>query len=240
MTDSRFAIEETPGGGLFVWQHPVAGKDYIIGSDAAGGGPTSDMAAAVVVEADTCGVVAVWHERIDATPWGVLMACLGWHYQEALLGIEVYPSAHGATALHAARAVGYSRIYQRQQLDTLGKPTTKILGWRTDSTTKPQMIEQVKDALREGSPIPSELLLHELKIQRWDPSKPNQLYKKLRDDLFDAYAIALMVRDNAWTRGMVRSRPRAPVTDSERFWASRDAKFSAAERLARRRPDRGL
>lgn len=223
----RFQLVQSPRGGLLVWQAPEPGKDYVIGIDCASGAPGSDFASACVIEAVTCNLVAVWHEREDPRPWGKHMARLGWYYNEALLAFEVAPSAHGATAQESCQNVGYARLYRQRRLDVMGRPLGSVLGWTTDARSKDRMVNRVRQALEEDNDIPFDELINQLRIQKWDMRRDadmaTRLNRKVRSDLFDSYAITLLARDYAWSAGIIRSEPLKPADESARFWARYEA-----------------
>ena len=230
----RFQPREHSVGPLHIWELPVPGKQYVLSSDVAGGGPLSDYCTAMVIEADTCDLVAGAYERLAPIPWGRKLARLGWMYNEALLGIEVFPSAHGMSASDAAETYGYVNMYQRRNRDRYGRPATQSKGFRTDASTKPMMIDRTREALDRRYVIPWRRLLLELKKQRWDANKPGILSSKVADDLFDAYAIGLMVRDDAWTRGQLKRSTPKPTTDTERYWENWHRQQELKNRAARR------
>lgn len=230
---TRYRLSPTPDGPLKVWQQPEQGRQYVIGVDSSGGGPDGDWAAAVVLDAETCAVVALWREHRDSIHWGRMCARLGWYFNSALLAFETHPSAHGLSACHAAIGLGYPRIYRHRLYTRAQRDTTEDLGWHTNSVTKPQMIDRVKLALDDGCAIPSLDLIEELKGQRFDRPKtgtvrigaPKMVAEK-HDDLVMSYAIALSVRDLAWVAGQLRTEKPGPRTEAERFWASYDQRTS--------------
>jgi hypothetical protein len=120
---------------------------------------------------------------------------------------------------------GYKKIYKRQRQDTISKQVSEVLGWHTNSTTKPLLIDRIKRALDEGAHIPDEELLYELRDQRWNGK--GEMESRGHDDMVIAYGIALAVRDQSWTRGLLRPEPVVPRTESERYWAAYDKRLTA-------------
>lgn len=230
---SRFRLSTSARGALQVWTEPQPGRDYIIGSDTAGGGPSGDFSVAVVLDAETTALVAMWRDRISPIPWARACCRLGWYYEEALLAFETGPSAHGLAACHAAIAHGYHRIYKQQNLRRADMPQGEQLGWPTNATTKPIMIARVQEAIDQGIDIPSEDVLRELSEQRYDENK--KVVPEKHDDMLMALAIALCVRDRAFTAGHVRThKPQVVLSETERFWAERDRRESSRNRMQRR------
>lgn len=220
---------------------PEAGRQYVVGVDSSGGGPEGDWAAAVVLDAESCGVVAVWRDHVAAIPWGRACARLGWYYLTGLLAFETFPSAHGLSACHAAIGKGYPRIFRHRLYTRAARDSTDDLGWHTNSITKPQMIDRLKLALDDGCDIPSIDLIDELKGQRFDRLKTGmartgapKMVAEEHDDLVMAYAVALMVRDNAWVAGQLRVEKPGPKTESERYWDAQRKNQGQRQRMMRR------
>ena len=65
----------------------------------------------------------------------------------------------------------------------------------------------------------------ELRDQRWNGK--GEMESRGHDDMVIAYGIALAVRDQSWTRGLLRPEPAMPKTDSERYWAAYDRRLSS-------------
>lgn len=223
----KVRLEAHSRGPLLIWAQPETGRQYVIGADTAGGGSRGDFAVAVVVDAETCDVVAGWHERCDPHLFGPRCARLATYYNTAMLAIETQPSTHGLTAATEAKNWGYERLYHRRRRDSIRKTITEQLGWATSTETKPMMIDRIKKALEAGSVIPWEGLLRELKDQRWEMTDGGTVKmvggnKRAHDDMVEAYGIALMARDDCYVRQLIVKQEPRPITDSERYWHRQD------------------
>lgn len=214
-------------GHVSIWEMPIPGERYYIGADAAEGIRGGDFSAACVVKGSDCSLVATYRGHVDPHSFGEDASRLGYLYNGGVLAIETFPAAHGQSAFDSALAYGYPRLYLREVLDTIERSTTMKPGWRTDGTTKPRMIDRVRVALGGEGAIPDEELLTELLAIRFQKrgdvrSLSDAVYKAVtsgHDDLFDAYAIALLVRDGAFVRPQQRAREEAaPVTLQQRAW----------------------
>lgn len=224
----RYRPSPSAAGPLKIWQHPVPGRSYVIGIDSSGGGPDGDFAAAVVLDAEACAVVAIWRDHVPAIPWGKCCARLGHFYNLAMLSFETHPSAHGLSAAHAAAGMGYPKLFRHRMYGRTTRDSTDEVGFHTTSVTKPQCIDRVKQALDDNCPIPSQDLVDELRLQRWDVPKtglqrqgaPRMVTasRSEHDDLVMSYAIALMSRDICWVAGQLRAEKVGPKTESERYW----------------------
>lgn len=223
-------LEPNSSGGLLVWKEPDPALKYVLAADTAGGLAKGDFAAGCVIEAESCDMVARWLERADPNAFGPMMAMLGWYYNEAMLAFETFPSAHGVTAANAAMKVGYKNVWRRTRMDAIKRTSSEILGWHTNATTKPQIINRIKAAMEEGCDIPDEVLLRQLREQRWSEAGEMTGRRNGHDDLLIAYGIALCVRDQCWTAGQLRSEPRLPRTASERYWMAWEARIGKAKK----------
>lgn len=204
--------------GLRVYQMPVAGRGYVCGADVAEGISGGDYSAALVLDRDTGEEVAVLHGRWDTRDYAAYLDRLCNAFG-ATLAIE--RNNHGLAAiqavqrLHTERLKGGKRaryaLYYEQPI--ISKPGEKVRpgrpGWLTTLKTKPAMLDQLADALREGECRPaSEAVLGDLRAVVEDPetqqlgAKPPQ-----HDDLAMAMAIAwqCLVRSAA-----ARPRPQIP------------------------------
>lgn len=210
-----------PHGSLAVWEWPIDGETYTVGADCSGGGSKGDPAAGVVVANRDCRVVATLHENEKPVPFGRKLARLAWTYNEALLAIETFPAGYGTMACDAAINYGYANIYTRVDVRKLERNHTDELGWKTDRITSDRMIARVAQAVVDRYQLSSRDLMQELWERRYDDKQTSGVPKiigKGHDDLMDAYAIALLVRDEFWTREAAKARPRPARSESERFW----------------------
>lgn len=218
MATIKTQLEPFNRGGLRIWQMPEPGRKYVVGADTGGGSRKGDFGAACVVEGESCALVARWYEICSPNLWGPRCAMLAAFFNDALLAFETMPSAHGTTAAMEAIRFGYRNLYRRTTTDRTTRKTSEILGWHTNSTTKPPMIDRAKRALDEGSEIPCEDLLLQLRSRfrndRGEMDGPGH------DDLIMAWAIALLVRDQSWVAGKMRRDEKEPTAPNDRYWES--------------------
>lgn len=203
-------------GPLEVFEEPISGVTYVMGADTSEGVRGGDYCAAVVIRADNCAVVATLHEHIDATRWGIKCSELAAYYNDALLAFETFPTAYGLAACRAALDYGYMRLYQRIIVDKAEVNPTEKLGWHTNKSTAGIMYTRVRKALNEGSQIASTKLLYEMASMKYD--EDGDVISDEHDDLYDAYAIALCVRDECVVRNIIQAEAPPPKTETERFW----------------------
>jgi len=137
------------GGALRIWKWPIDEGKYVIGADPSQGMEHGDYASAHVINARNHEVVAHWHGRIDPDLLGSeVLARLGKFYNHALVGVE--SNNHGLVTLKYLQRLRYRPLYfQRSPLYKKSIPTD-ILGFRTTQVTKPHMIGELNQALRDG------------------------------------------------------------------------------------------
>lgn len=240
----RFELKEDRAGPLRLWTKPQVGHTYILSADCAKG-TSGDYSASIMLDADDCSIAAALHGHIQAIPFGKKLASLGWYYNEAILGIETFPAGYGTLACDAAMQAGYRNMYVRVDHKKVAPTTTDDLGWKTDTITSDRMIGRVVTAIVERYPIVYKDLLEELLSQRWGESKAGsssgpRILSALNDDLSDAYAIALCIRDEMYQRGAIKAAPpKKTATEDERFWADwqkrLDSRVGGVPRLGRDR-----
>lgn len=228
-------LEPHPRGVLTIWAMPEPGRQYVIVSDTAGGGAGGDKAVVVVLDGETCDLVAGWRELCDPHRWGPKCALLGWFYNEGVLGFETQPSTHGLAAAHEAMSVGYTRMYYRRRRDSYRKTVTDVLGFHTNVETKPLFINRIKKGMESGHGIPWKELLRELKDQYWDDK--GTMTSNGPDDMVDAYGIGLLIRDDCYSREIIKPPDKPLVTYEDRYWA-REERRAATEDRTRSRPHR--
>lgn len=230
----RVELDPNVSGGLLIWQHPQPGRKYIVSGDTAEGLSRGDFAASTVIDGDTCDLVAGYRERERPHPFGQKLAMVCAYYNDAILAVETYPSTHGVTAVEAAVKVGHKNIYRRRRVDTTTKAVSEVVGWHTNSTTKPVLIDRIALAMQHGVAIPWEDLLLEIRRQYWNDQ--GQMESKGHDDLVMAYGIALVVRDHCFVAGKLRVEPVEPKTETERVWAWIEKQRKGREMASKRRP----
>lgn len=127
-------------------------KKYCIGGDTAGEG--SDYFTAHVLDAKTGTQVAVLKHQFDADLYTKQMYCLGKYYsykgrertEEALIGIE---ANFDSFPIRELQRLGYNNQYVREKIDEYTGKTEKRFGFRTTSITRPTIISNLIQVVRE-------------------------------------------------------------------------------------------
>lgn len=180
---------EDPKGPLTIYQYPIENYPYTIGADVAEGLISGDADAAQILNNMTLEQVAVYHNRLNVDLYADDLVKLGKFYNIALLSPEV--NFNPGLVLNLER-LQYGRIYVRQHLDTMTKKFIDVLGWRTDRITRPiiitDLVEYVREYINLIHDIPT--LQEMLTFVKNDRGREEAMLDK-HDDLVLAYAIAL-------------------------------------------------
>ena len=124
---------------------------YCIGGDTAGEG--SDYFTAHVLDAKTGKQVAALKHQFDADQYAKQMYCLGKWYgtlnkvsEDALIGIE---ANFDSFPIRELTRLGYSKQYVREKIDEYTGKTEKRFGFKTTSITRPTIISNLVQIVRE-------------------------------------------------------------------------------------------
>lgn len=129
-----------------VWEKPEPGQRYSIGVDSSEG-LGLDNAVIQVLNATT-GVQAAEFASPNVPP-DILASYvieLGKQYNNAIVVPEINSS--GISLVDHIKTK-YRNIYKREVLDRRTKKTQEALGWRTSVTTKPLLVNELEEAVRE-------------------------------------------------------------------------------------------
>ena len=136
---------EAKDGPVQIFREPEEGRPYVIGGDTSGEG--SDFFVAQVLDNITGEQVAILRHQYDDDTFAEQVYHLGWYYNEALVGIEANFSVYPIKKLEE---LGYQRQYVREQEDTYTGAIRKAYGFKTTAITRPVIIGQLVEAMREG------------------------------------------------------------------------------------------
>jgi hypothetical protein len=183
-------------GHLHIWFPPVAGKDYILALDPAGGGCDGDYAAAQVIEMQTGMQCAELQQRLTPLELARAAAKLGREYGVALLVVE--RNNHGAAVLaHLGESEKYPRLYEQ----------ASGAGWLTSVASRPDMIGLLSARLAEDPGMfRSKRLLEECRTFINHPGGRSAAASGAHDDCVMAMAIAHAVRAERMQSGLHRVR----------------------------------
>lgn len=187
-------VERRRGGALQVWLPALAGSEYLVAVDTAGGGAEGDFAAVQVVERKTGLQCAELQERLRPSELAHVAAELAREYSGAVIAVE--RNNHGAAVLaYLETNEGYTRLYRQR-----GEA-----GFLTNAATKPEMIARL-GSLLEHSPERwmSRRLLGECRTFVAGERGRTEAARGAHDDLVMAMAVAQAVRAE-WLEGRMRA-----------------------------------
>ena len=142
--ESRLAAVSEPteirrGGALQIWLPPLAGKEYLVAVDTAGGGVDGDFAAVQVIEVGSGLQCAELQQRLGTLELARVSAELAKEYGGALIAVE--RNNHGAGVLAYLDSVErYARVYEQMG----------VAGWLTTAGSKPGMVSRMGALLVES------------------------------------------------------------------------------------------
>lgn len=133
-------------GYIHIYQAPNSPTvtKYCIGGDTAGEG--SDFFTAHVLDAKTGNQVAALKHQFDPDQYTKQMYCLGTYYKNALIGIE---ANFDSFPIRELTRIGYDNQYVREAQDTYTGKTEKRFGFKTTSLTRPTIISNLIQIVRE-------------------------------------------------------------------------------------------
>jgi hypothetical protein len=184
---------------LLIWVMPQAGRRYVIGADVGEGLPGGDASCACVLDHESGEQVAESHGRVPPDRFAHLLDALARFYNQARLGVE--RNNHGHSTLNTLRNVcRYPQLYYHVRYDA-GRQTSALLGWPTDQSTKPILVDDLAAAIADGAIIiRSPALVDECLTFVADGSS-QQAQEGKSDDRVIAAGIAWQVRKRAVARG---------------------------------------
>lgn len=197
--DHPIRVRKTPAGPLAMWKRPVradrdGGKDhrYVIGVDSSSG-RGEDWTAMQVLDVDTFEQVAELQVKSPPTEAADHAYRLGRIYNDALVVCEV-TGGWGFAVDQKLRDLRYPRPYTRRVIDRLSKRFTDRLGFDTNKSTRPLILSELEEAIRERSiGIYSLRTTTELASFVWSEKGKAEAQPGANDDLVMALALAVYV-----------------------------------------------
>ena len=188
LTDIKWVDLED--GAIRIFEEPQAGHPYVVGADTAGDG--SDWFASHCIDNSTGKVCAVIHQKFDEDRFSEQVFCLGKHFNNALIGVEINYSTHPMRLLQDMR---YPKLYVREAYDDYERKVMKKYGFNTTSTTRPVILAQLKEYMRDSPELCTDYrtLGEMLTFCKNDAGRAEALPGE-HDDLVMSLAITLGIR----------------------------------------------
>lgn len=198
----RIFLELAEKGELTVFRRPDRQRRYAIGIDTSrgidraegGAGKTDpDYCVANVLDVDTGEQVASLRGRFSPKHWSEQLIVLGRWYNTAWLVPE---ANENGLAVIEYLTIGYpiTQLYRRKPLpDQRGSINLNELGWWTDTRTRPQLINTLDTAIREGAVIIRKAnTLQECRTFIYKPTGKSEGQAGCHDDEVLALALAVI------------------------------------------------
>ena len=172
------------GGALQIWLPALAGREYLVAVDTAGGGSDGDYAAVQIIDIETGAQCAELQERLGTLELAHVAAALGREYGGALIAVE--RNNHGAGVLAYLDAVQrYAHVYEQ----------AGVAGWLTTAGSKPAMVSRLGALLVESPELfSSKRLLEECRTFISHPGGRTGAARGAHDDCVMAMALGQAVR----------------------------------------------
>lgn len=135
------------GGNWRIWERPQSDRNYVIGADPAGGS-ARDFSGAHVLDMSSMKVVASFRGKIDPFEFARQLKWMGLAYNKALLAVEKNGEGR-AVVLKLVNDLHYPRMFYHTTEENWNGGVQRSWGWSTNMKTRPAMIAQLSEALRE-------------------------------------------------------------------------------------------
>lgn len=149
MSDIKWVNDKKGCIKLYKMPNTPAFTNYCIGGDTAGD-TQGDEFSSDVVDAKSLEQVATLTMQTDEDLYAKQMYCLGMYYGWALMAIETNYSTYPQKKLEE---LGYPNFYVRETVDRFDKSVTKQFGFNTNKKTKPLMLANLVELVREYTDI---------------------------------------------------------------------------------------
>lgn len=144
----KLKFEPNSLGKLRIWKYPEKGNRYSIGADPAEGLATGDPQSAQIFDKKNYEQVAEWHGKVRPDDFAYILKDIAKFYNDGL----VVPESNNPTTISYLRDI-YYRIYYRKEINKRNNKTTKEIGFRTTSRTKPILIDEFNKLFEEDEII---------------------------------------------------------------------------------------
>lgn len=183
---------------VWIWQHPVAGRRYVISADVARGDATDFSTFHVC---DIAGeVVAEYKGKMRPDKFAELLIEIGLHYNTALLCPE--NNVYGYTVCMKLIEAVYPKIYYSNSKnvflgDYVPQENMSKAGFSTQNASREKILAKLEELIRNRKlRIPSSRFYDELKTFVWAGNRAEAM-KGRNDDLVMSMAIGAWLIDSA-------------------------------------------
>lgn len=134
---------------LRMYVNPKTDGLYVCGVDVAEGVEGGDFSVATIWDRKTGEEVAFYRGLCAPDRFGQMLNSWGRKYNNALMVVEI--NNHGLTTVTILKQLMYPSLYFRpKQFDQMGMIYTDRIGWKTTKLTRPLMIDDLAQAMRDN------------------------------------------------------------------------------------------
>lgn len=177
--------------GWNIYRKPDPDGLYVMGADVAEGVQGGDYSVAMIFDRRTGEEVAMFRGHVATDMFARKIDKVGKLYNNALAVVEV--NNHGLATLNELKRIGYPNIYYRpSKFESAANPMSDKMGWRTTKKTRPLMIHDLSQAVREGDlTLHSKKLLDEMLVFVYNDNNDMEPQEGYHDDTIFAAALAV-------------------------------------------------
>jgi hypothetical protein len=183
-------------GPIRVYAKPNDDHDYAIGADVATG-RGFDYSCCYVIDLATMGLAAELHGKLDADEYAEQLHFLGRWYGDARIAVEM-GGGYGEPVIISLRdgrkgRPHYPKLYRHTLPDRPDQPTLHNYGFPITAKSRPQLINQIEQAIREKtvSALPRTLIMECRTFIRRDTLPSPRAQEGANDDRVMAFGLAL-------------------------------------------------
>jgi hypothetical protein len=198
-------FDTNPRGRLLMYAEIDPKMDYTIGADVSKGTSGGDYSVAQILDAHK-RQVGVWRGQVEPDYFAQILYHLGELYNWARLAVEF--NNHGIltnTMLFKGMMIGgefkaYPNLYTREVYDKTNDVMKEELGFYTDVKTKPLIIDELRQAVRDETILLNDATtLEELQTYIADPDTGKiEAEVGCHDDCVMSLAIANHIHEGCW------------------------------------------
>lgn len=190
---------------------------YVLGGDTAGTG-IDYFTGKMIDNTNGRTVATLRKQKIDEDLYGEQMLCLARYYNDALIGIETNYSRH---PIRVIQKYGYTNLYLRARVDEVSKKVERVYGFETTRKTKPIIIGELVELMRDPSiEVDTETLKEMTTFVKKDNGKMEAI-EGAHDDLVMAKAIAHFVSSQQTTQ-WIEEKPQEDDFIARNFTSEND------------------
>lgn len=190
---------------------------YVLGGDTAGTG-IDYFTGKMIDNTNGRTVATLRKQKIDEDLYGEQMLCLARYYNNALIGIETNYSRH---PIRVIQKYGYTKLYLRERVDEVSKKVERVYGFETTRKTKPIIIGELVELMRDPSiEVDTETLKEMTTFVKKDNGKMEAI-EGAHDDLVMAKAIAHFVSSQQTTQ-WIEEKPQEDDFIARNFTSEND------------------